>query len=126
MSPEEKIKKLVNDEGIYQLNGQETGACREKGTNHRITISDGLASPDIIGAEQCDTLTFVNEEDFGLEITFGEHPDHGVYAGIDDLALRSGKAKTISLSESGSYSYHDHERPEIAGKFIVDADNIYE
>lgn len=119
MSPEEKVKKIANDEGIYQVGGKETGACRELGTNYRIVIKDDIASPQTTGAAKCDTLTFINEDDDTKEITFGPHPDHGTYAGVEELAVRSGKSKTITLSETGSYSFHDHLQPETAGEFSV-------
>lgn len=119
MSTSDKVKKLVNDEGIYQLDGQVTGACQQLYDNHKIVIKDNLPTPSYIVAEKCDTLTFFNEDENKREITFGLHPDHGVYAGFDDLVVKQGRGKTITLSETGSYQFHDHYQPEMAGAFTV-------
>lgn len=119
MSPTEKVAKIANDEGIYQIGGQKTGACKEYLVNHRVTIKDGKVNPVYITASQCDTLTFINEDDYVHEITFGEHPDHGVYAGELELPVKAGKSKTITLSETGDFEFHDHLQPETAGYFTV-------
>ncbi len=119
MSPTEKVKKLVNDEGIHQVAGVKTGACQELHENHQIIIKDGKVTPTHTDASKCDTLTFINEDDVVREITFGTHPKHGSYAGEMELTIRKNRNKSITLSESGSYQFHDHLQPETAGEFTV-------
>lgn len=120
MSPEDKVKKLVNDEGIAQVGGKETGACKELGDNHQVIILGGQPTPSHLHAKKCDTLTFVNQDDAVRQIGFGEHPDHSPYAGIAELiVVRKGRNETITLSEPGSYQFHDHMQPSMAGVFIV-------
>lgn len=119
MSPTEKLAKIANDEGIYQVGGKETGACKDILENHQIIIENNIVYPVQTYANECDTLTFINKDDEVREITFGSHPDHGFYAGIDEIIVKKGRTETITLSESGSYLYHDHMRPEINGFFIV-------
>jgi len=118
MSPTEKVKKIANDEGIYQVGGKETGACRELGESHIVTIRGGEVSPLYTKAQKCDTLTIINNDD-EREITFGSHPDHSSYAGETELAIRKGRSKTITLSEVGTYQFHDHLQPGTAGQFTV-------
>lgn len=121
MSPADKIKKIVNDEGISHIGGEETGACQELYDNHRVTIKDGQVYPSHITAKRCDTLTFINEDEEVREMAFGEHPDHGTYAGDDELIIiRKGRGKTITLSETGTHQFHDHLQPEITGEFTVE------
>lgn len=119
MSPSDKVKKLANDEGIYQVGGKETGACKELYNNHKVTFVGGQVSPVIIVANKCDTLTFINEDATEREITFGTHPNHSAYAGEVELIVRPGRSKTINLSEVGTYQFHDHLQPEMAGGFTV-------
>ncbi len=119
MMPSDNIKKLTNDEGIYQIGGEQTGACQGQHASHKITIKNGQVSPLHTDARKCDTLTFINEDDAAREITFGTHPQHGVYAGEAELAVRKGRAKSITLSEAGTYQFHDHLQPETAGDFTV-------
>ncbi len=118
MSPVEQAKKLVDKEGIYQISGEETGACKGQHPNHQITIKDDRVDPTYVFAEKCDTLTFINKDD-AREITFGTHPKHGAYAGETDLFIKKGKNKTITLSETGTFQYHDHFEPEVTGFFTV-------
>lgn len=119
MLPSDQTKKLVDDEGIYQVGGKDTGACQGQHTNYKVTIKNGQVSPVYTLASKCDTLTFINEDNEVREITFGTHPEHGVYAGENELTVRKGRSKTITLSESGSYQFHDHLRAETAGGFTV-------
>ena len=119
MSPSDKTTKIVNDEGIYQVGGVMTGACQDIKENHTITIKNGFVNPQYTEANECDTLTFINEDNVVREITFGTHPNHGVYAGEEELLVRSGRGKTITLSETGTYDFHDHLHAEVAGQFTV-------
>ena len=119
MSPSDKVKKIANDEGIYQIGGKKTGACEKILNNHQIIIKNNTANPSLSVAKKCDTLTFTNEDDDVLEITFGPHPEHGVYAGEKELIVKKGRSKTITLSELGAYQFHDHLEPKTAGEFIV-------
>lgn len=119
MSPSEKVKKIVNDEGIAQVNGQETGACKEIGTNHIVSISNGQASPQHTDAKLCDSLTFTNNSDQPQEIAFGVHPEDAPYAGETVFTIQKGRSETITLSDSGTYQFHDHTNIGLTGDFIV-------
>lgn len=119
MLPLDQKNKLTNDEGIYQINGAKTGACQGQHASHKVTIKNGQVSPVQTVAQKCDTLTFINEDNAPREITFGAHPEHGVYAGEDELVVKKGRSKSITLSESGSYKFHDHLQPLVAGDFTV-------
>ncbi len=119
MSSSDQTKKLANAEGIYQIGGEKTGACQGQHPNHKVTIKNGQVSPLHTVASKCDTLTFINEDDNVREITFGTHPQHEVYGGETELVVRKGRTKSITLSESGTYQFHDHMQAETAGDFIV-------
>jgi plastocyanin len=118
MAPVDTSKYLVNQEAIAQVNGQKTGACDELGANHKVTITKGVVNPIHIEAKLCDTLTFI-DDDTEREITFGAHPRHEAYAGEAELTVRKGRGKTITLSESGNYLFHDHYQPDVFGTFKV-------
>ncbi len=119
MLPSDQIKKLANDEAIYQIDGEKTGACEGQHLNHQITIKNGQVSPLHTDAGKCDTLTFINEDDQIRDIAFGEHPQHESYAGESELTVRKGQGKTITLSQSGTYKFHDHLQESTAGDFTV-------
>lgn len=115
----DQVKVLVEGEGIYQVGGEKTGACQGQHANHLVTIKSGIVIPLYTDAKKCDTLTFSNQDQEVRELTFGEHPEHKTYAGETEYIIRSGKNKTITLSESGTYRFHDHLQPDTAGYFSV-------
>ena len=112
-------KKLIGEEGIYQIGGRKTGACQELHENHQVIIKDGHASPLYTAAQVCDTLTFVNQDDIARQITFGTATNPSVYAGEAEVTVRAGKNKTITLSEAGVYQFHDKLQEEVTGSFTV-------
>ncbi len=117
--PGDQVNKLTNDEGIYQIGGQQTGACQVIGSNHAVTIKNGQASPVHTAARQCDTLTFINVDSPIRDIAFGPHLQHQAYAGETELVIQKGLNKTITLSATGTYQFHDHLHEETAGDFTV-------
>lgn len=119
LATSDQTKRLVDSEGIYQVGGVRTGACQGRHANYRITIKNGKTDPLLAVASQCDTLTFINNDNVNLELTFGTHQNHSVYAGLTAFELRKEHTKTITLSELGTYQFHDHMRPEIKGSFAV-------
>ncbi len=119
MGTSDQIKRLVNDEGIYQVGGQSTGACQSTNTNYQVVFTDSAVGPRTATTKICDTLTFVNDGEELLEVTFGEHDQHVPYAGNKRLLIKSGHSKTITLSDTGSYKFHDHLRDELNGVFTV-------
>lgn len=119
MTPVAMSKKLIEKEGIYQIDGEITGACKGVHDNHKVIVSNGTANPAHTNARLCDTLTFINEDDKVRELTFGTHPQHGTYAGELEVLLRKGRPKTITLNQAGTYWFHDHLDPGANASFTV-------
>lgn len=119
MAPAEVTKKLSQDEAIYEVGGESTGACKKIGAHHHVTITNGKVSPLHTQAHLCDTLTFINEDSTPRNITFGPHPKHENYSGESQLSVRKNYAKTITLNQAGSYIFHDHDEPAVTGDFSV-------
>jgi cytochrome o ubiquinol oxidase operon protein cyoD len=119
MQPSDQTKKLINDEGIYQVGGELTGACQGQHTNHQVTISRSEASPVHIKASKCDTLTFMSGDNKAHQIAFGAYPQNLSYAGETKLAIQKGYNQTITLSESGVYQFYDALQAQVSGDFTV-------
>lgn len=120
MAPVEASKKLVEKEGIAQLGGEQTGACKGRHEQHKVTISNGTVTPLHTKARSCDSLVIINKDDIVREITFGTHPEHNAYAGEEELTLRKNRGKSIILNQPGSYQFHDHLDPGTSGYFTVE------
>jgi cytochrome o ubiquinol oxidase operon protein cyoD len=119
MAPKEVSTKLAEDEGIYQIGGEKTGACQGVHTRHKVIIKDGIVTPAHTEAHLCDTLTFINEDNGVREIAFGPHPTHDMYAAESEVKVHKGRAKTITLNQAGTYIFHDHLEPTTIGHFSV-------
>ncbi len=119
MTAQDMLDKLAGDEAISQVEGQATGACQEIGTHYEVIIKNYVASPRHIDARQCDTLTFINEDDQVKDMAFGEHPNHTAYAGQLDIITYNGHPETFTLSQIGTYKFHDHLHEDTNGSFTV-------
>lgn len=119
MSPQETTKKVIDDEAIAEVGGKKTGACDELGENHVVYITHDEVSPIHTDAKQCDTFTFINEDGVEREMAFGVHPKHKPYAGIKEFPLTKKKNYTITLSETGTYQFHDHDHPDTFGTITI-------
>lgn len=119
VTPSDASKKLIEDEGIYQIGGEKTGACQGVHENYKVVIKDGQVNPAHTVARLCDTLTFINEDKAAREMTFAEHPNHGVYDGESELKVTNRRGKTITLNRPGTFIFHDHLDPDVAGDFTV-------
>lgn len=119
MTPSDTVKKLAQGEGIDQVGGEKTGACQNLGNNHKVIISNDMVTTPHVYARLCDTLTFINEDENPRRISFGIYPDHSSYAGNNDIAVRKGRTKSMTLNKTGDYQFHDYDNPAIGGGFTV-------
>ncbi len=119
MTPKDVTTRLAQDEGIDQVGGAKTGACADIGTNHKVVIKAGKASPLHTDAHLCDTLSFVNEDNTARDIAFGKYPNHDIYGGEIKLTLSKGYSKTITLNQASSQLFYDHTDPTMNGSFTV-------
>lgn len=119
MSPEEMVRKQAQEENIAQIGGRETGACNEPRNNHIVTIADGVASPSVVEADRCDTLTFINQDKSTYKIGFGARAGEMSYGGLYEIVIDDGRPETITLNEAGSFTFHDYLGSELTGNFSV-------
>lgn len=119
MLPSEQTKRIINDEGIYQIDGQPTGACQGQHDNYQIIIKNGQLAPSHTDARRCDTLTFINQDGGSRTIVFGSYPNSQSYAGENNLSVRKGQNQTITLSETGDYQFYDQTHTATTGAFTV-------
>ncbi len=119
MSPSEVTKKLSQEESIYQVGGEKTGACEAIKTNHKITIKNKVVSPSHTLSKLCDTLTFINEDGSTHTVVFGVYPQTTNYGGNAKISIPKSYAKTITLNQAGSFRFYDELDPQVSGSFTV-------
>lgn len=119
MQPADITKKLAQKEGLDQVGGEKTGACQNRGANHKVHIKNNVATPSFTHAKLCDTLTFINEDDNTRKITFGAHPGHDSYGGESEIILTNKRSQSITFNQLGQHIFHDHDQPQTSGQFYV-------
>ncbi len=119
MSPQEFVIRQAQGENIAQISGNETGACVELRNTHVVTINGGMATPDAVEAQRCDTISFVNEDFFEHEIAFGNHPEDTSYGGLFELLVESGKTEIMTLNEVGEFMIHGHSDASLIINLVV-------
>lgn len=96
-----------------------TVGCNHSQTTHIVIIQDNTTSPEHIEALLCDKLTITNNDDKLRYIAFGVHNEHITYDGITEKNLKKGESFTVTLNQSGSYIFHDHNQEEVEATFTV-------
>ena len=119
MTTLDQTKRIIDSEGIYQVGGELTGACRVVNANHIITVQDGKLNPSVTVALKCDTLTIINKDTATINLMFGNGKKRLPYAGLSDLTIQKDHTKTITLSQAKNFQLYDNQRPSTTGVITV-------
>lgn len=87
--------------------------------SYSVMVMNGKASPANVTAHRCDILTITNMDDVEREIAFGPHEDHVPYDGIAAQDLVKDQSLTLTLAQTGTFHWHDHQHDEVEGYFTV-------
>lgn len=101
-------------------NRQEEEPCKEAPTEYTLTIEDGKLSADTIYLHRCDRLAIMNRDEQLRLIAFGVHDHHQSYNNITERTLLKGQQLAVTLTERGTYMFHDHLHDEVKGTFTVE------
>jgi hypothetical protein len=93
--------------------------CSHTGTVHTATIKDEKITPRDIQANTCDVLTIINEDSKSRLMAFGKHDDHISYNGVGERRLAQGQKLSVTLTEKGTYLFHDHFDESVTADFTV-------
>ena len=103
-------------------------------TEHSVVYSDGGYAPEELTIKKGDKVTFRNESARETWPASAMHPSHSVYPGssiqkceteemtrIFDacVGLKQGEEWSFVFEEPGEWFYHDHLRPDMFGKIMV-------
>lgn len=112
MTPEEYILRQSQEENIAQIGGKETGACTELKNSQIVTVRADMVTPNIIEAQRCDTLTFVNETDAEHIFKFGTYPENTSYGGLFEILVETDGSEPVTLNEAGQFTLYDEVNPD--------------
>lgn len=106
-----------------QLTSNKTGAgsdyCNKPGPTHTVIIRGNIINPQHTEASRCDRLTIINEDDAARLMAFGNHDHHQAYDGVTEQLLKQGQSLTVTLKQTGTFTFHDHLHDEVEGSFTV-------
>lgn len=119
MSPEEYTRRLAQEENISQVSGRATGACQGANANHMVMIKNSEVSPQNTEAHRCDLLIFMDDDNASHTLAFGSVQKPVSYGGIFEVTITGGQSKSITLNQTGDFSFYDQSNHNITGHFTV-------
>ena len=93
--------------------------CTGKHVVHEVNIENDKMVPAHTDAKRCDTLIITNLDDQQRIIAFGKHEKHIAYDGVSERYLSQKGTFSITLIQSGTFLFHDHEEEDVRGTFTV-------
>lgn len=103
----------VNEEIITDTSGAEQD----------VTVTNTGFSPQSLTIKIEDSVTWTNTSTRTVYVAPDEHPSHQKYAGIWDDdgtgSIAPDESYTVTFSQAGTYTYHDHLSSTLIGTIIV-------
>lgn len=93
--------------------------CAPQVKDHKVVIQNDKVSPEYTTAPKCDMLTITNLDNKYRLIAFGPHDNHVPYDEVTERLLSKGQSFTVTLNQTGTFSFHDHLHDEVQGTFTV-------
>lgn len=99
--------------------------CHEFKQIRKVVINQDGFNPSQIRATLCDTLIFENKDTRFHQVAFGEHPEHLVYPGFHEKALKPDQSNQVILTAFGTYTIHDHFHDELEAKLHIQKERLF-
>lgn len=85
-----------------------------------VTYKDGVFSPGVVKIKAGQTVTFTNEGPGVMWVASNPHPTHTDYPGFDARReYNVGESYSFTFTKVGSWGYHNHRDPGVAGSVEV-------
>ena len=99
-----------------------TSSAEVSGEN-KITYNDYGFAPQSVTVKSGESITWVNDSIRTVQVGSALHPTHTVNQEITGndfvIELAPGESSKVQLTKTGEWGYHDHLRPSLTGKIIV-------
>lgn len=84
-----------------------------------ITYTNEGFSPNTITVTKDSTVTVTNTSDANVMLSSADHPTHKEQPELNMEMLKPGESGTITLTQVGTWGYHDHINASMTGTIIV-------
>lgn len=100
--------------------GQPGGQTPAAGNVVNVVATDAGFSPASVTVNAGDTVVWANNGDRPAWPASDDHPTHTKLPGFDSLrGLAKGETYSYRFTRQGTWGYHDHLRPALAGSVTV-------
>ena len=100
-----------------------TTSSAEVSEENIITYNDSGFGPQSLTLKSGESLTWVNNSSRNVQVGSALHPTPTVNQEITGndfvIELAPGESTKVQLAKTGEWGYHDHLRPSMTGKIIV-------
>ncbi|MBI2009474.1 cupredoxin domain-containing protein [Candidatus Saccharibacteria bacterium] len=119
-----------NDDGGQQSTNQPTTSSPQQPTTNNaepsatneatvITYNGSLFSPSQVTVNKGDTITIKNDSSVPVDVESTPHPVHTDNTELNLGQIEVGKNTSFSISQVGSWGYHNHLDPTQTGTIVV-------
>jgi plastocyanin len=84
-----------------------------------ITYSNSGFSPATVTVKSGGTVTIKNTSSKTVDFDSDPHPSHTDDSQLNAGPIAAGQSKTITVTTTGSFSYHNHLNSSEAGKIVI-------
>lgn len=85
-----------------------------------VTITSSGYSPESITVKAGESITWENTDTENHTVNSDNHPTHLLYPFLNLGLIKPGEKKSLTVSKTGTYTYHDHLNPSNKGTITVE------
>ena len=89
-------------------------------TEKAVTISSTGFSPKSITIKSGETITWMNGDSENHTVNSDNHPTHLLYPFLNLGLIKPGEKQSVTISKTGTFTYHDHLNPSFKGSVTVE------
>ncbi|MDP2641334.1 MAG: cupredoxin domain-containing protein [Candidatus Yanofskybacteria bacterium] len=118
-TPETQNEQEQREES--SLNGEEATLSSDVPPQIIIRYTDQGYEPNSVRVATGTEVTFVNESSGSMWVASAPHPTHHILPEFDArMGLPQGEQYSFTFTQSGTWQYHDHLRPQMNGEVIAE------
>lgn len=109
--------------GSQNKEQQSASTNTESGEEVIITFTDDGFSPAQVTVKSGGAIKWVNNSSAKVQAASDPHPTHTTNPEITDgdfvIELAPGASSSVKITKSGTWGFHDHLKPAVRGKIVV-------
>lgn len=116
----DKQKETTQESGETSSNSSTSEETTQESAEVVINYDSSGFKPGEVSVHSGDQITVVNESEDEIEPASDPHPTHSNNPEINFGDIEPGGSKTVTVTTTGTWGYHNHYRSEHRGTITVD------